>query len=96
VPCHEFVSGSDPAPSINGQSIPREETVSHILSLMPEIEPDQCNGRVTRGRVAIVEYMEIDSDIRNAISSQPPIGELRWRALDAGPITMRSSANRWK
>ncbi|MCL7944998.1 ATPase, T2SS/T4P/T4SS family [Marinobacter sp. ATCH36] len=53
---------------------------------------DKCNGRGTRGRVAIVEYMEVDSDIRNAISSQPPIGELRWRALDAGLITMRDSA----
>ncbi|MFN2359533.1 MAG: ATPase, T2SS/T4P/T4SS family [Marinobacter sp.] len=53
---------------------------------------DTCNGRGTRGRVAIVEYMEVDSDIRNAISSQPPIGELRWRALDAGLITMRDSA----
>ncbi len=53
---------------------------------------DKCNGRGTQGRVAIVEYMEVDSDIRNAISSQPPIGELRWRALDAGLITMRDSA----
>ncbi len=53
---------------------------------------DKCNGRGTHGRVAIVEYMEVDSDIRNAISSQPPIGELRWRALDAGLITMRDSA----
>jgi type IV pilus assembly protein PilB len=51
-----------------------------------------CNGRGTRGRVAIVEYMEVDTDIRNAISSQPPIGELRWRALDSGLITMRDSA----
>lgn len=53
---------------------------------------DKCNGRGTQGRVAIVEYMEVDADIRNAISSQPPIGELRWRALDAGLITMRDSA----
>ncbi|AOY87231.1 protein-L-isoaspartate(D-aspartate) O-methyltransferase [Marinobacter salinus] len=53
---------------------------------------DKCNGRGTRGRVAIVEYMEVDSDIRNVISSQPPIGELRWRALDAGLVTMRDSA----
>jgi len=53
---------------------------------------DKCNGRGTRGRVAIVEYMEVDPDIRNAISSQPPIGELRWRALDAGLVTMRDSA----
>ena len=34
----------------------------------------------------------MDSDIRNAISSQLPIGELRWRALDAGLVTMRDSA----
>ncbi|KAA1174807.1 protein-L-isoaspartate(D-aspartate) O-methyltransferase [Marinobacter salinexigens] len=53
---------------------------------------DNCNGRGTHGRVAIVEYMEVDSDIRNAISSQPPVGELRWRALDAGLVTMRDSA----
>lgn len=53
---------------------------------------NKCNGRGTQGRVAIVEYMEVDSDIRNAISSQPPIGELRWRALDAGLVTMRDSA----
>ncbi|MDY6797387.1 MAG: ATPase, T2SS/T4P/T4SS family [Pseudomonadota bacterium] len=51
-----------------------------------------CNGRGTLGRVAIVEYMEVNNDIRNAISSQPPIGELRWRALDAGLVTMRDSA----
>tara|TARA_Y100000589_G_scaffold162929_1_gene154775 strand:+ start:1574 stop:3190 length:1617 start_codon:yes stop_codon:yes gene_type:complete len=38
---HEFVAGSDLAPSITGHSIPREETVRHLLSLMPEIEPDQ-------------------------------------------------------
>jgi len=53
---------------------------------------EKCNGRGTHGRVAIVEYMEVDTDIRNAISSQPPIGELRWRALDAGLVTMRDSA----
>ncbi|XKH00464.1 Flp pilus assembly complex ATPase component TadA [Marinobacter nauticus] len=53
---------------------------------------DKCNGRGTQGRIAIVEYMEVDTDIRNTISSQPPIGELRWRALDAGLVTMRDSA----
>ncbi|WXL27899.1 GspE/PulE family protein [Ectopseudomonas mendocina] len=53
---------------------------------------ENCGGRGTRGRVAIIEYMGVDDDIRNAISSQPPIGELRWRALDSGLITMRDSA----
>jgi len=53
---------------------------------------DKCDGRGTQGRIAIVEYMEVDTDIRNTISSRPPIGELRWRALDAGLVTMRDSA----
>lgn len=53
---------------------------------------DKCSGRGTQGRVAIVEYMEVDPGVRNAISSQPPIGELRWRALDVGLVTMRDSA----
>jgi type IV pilus assembly protein PilB len=51
-----------------------------------------CNGRGTRGRIAAVEYMHVSDDIRNIISRQPPVGELRWRALDSGLITMRDSA----
>lgn len=51
-----------------------------------------CNGKGTRGRVAVVEYMHVNQDIRNAISRQPPIGEMRWLALDAGLSTMRDSA----
>lgn len=51
-----------------------------------------CNGKGTRGRVAVVEYMQVNQDIRNAISRQPPIGEMRWLALDAGLTTMRDSA----
>ncbi len=51
-----------------------------------------CGGRGTRGRIAVVEYMQVNDDIRRVISLQPPAGELRWRALDAGLITMRDSA----
>lgn len=51
-----------------------------------------CGGRGTRGRIAVVEHMQINDDIRRVISLQPPVGELRWRALDAGLITMRDSA----
>ncbi len=51
-----------------------------------------CNGRGTRGRIATVEYLHVNDDIRNLISLQPPIGELRWQALDSGLITMRDSA----
>lgn len=52
----------------------------------------ECGERGTRGRVAVVEYLHANDDIRNAISTRPPVGELRWRALDAGLITMRDSA----
>ncbi|MGM0767161.1 MAG: ATPase, T2SS/T4P/T4SS family [Pseudomonadota bacterium] len=82
---------------------PAEADPAILAELFPEGAPanfrcftgtgcDHCNGTGTHGRVAVVEYMEVDADIRNAISSQPPIGELRWRALDAGLITMRDSA----
>ena len=33
----DFVSGADLVPSITGHSIPREETVRHLLGLIPEI-----------------------------------------------------------
>jgi len=35
----DFVTGSDLIPSITGHSIPRYETVAHILSIMPEVMP---------------------------------------------------------
>lgn len=51
-----------------------------------------CNGLGTRGRIAVVEYLQANDDIRHVISLQPPAGELRWQALDSGLITMRDSA----
>lgn len=51
-----------------------------------------CHDRGTKGRTAVVEFMQVNTDIRNAISRQPPITEIRWQALDAGLITMRDSA----
>jgi len=53
---------------------------------------DHCGKRGTKGRVGVVEYMQANADIRDAISKHPPIGELRRLALDAGLITMRDSA----
>ncbi len=53
---------------------------------------ETCNGRGTRGRVAVVEYMQVNSDIRNAISQHDPIDRLRSIALDSGLTTMRDSA----
>jgi type IV pilus assembly protein PilB len=84
----------------------KEETTSdpHILKeLFPEGTPqsfksyrgkgcEKCNGKGTHGRVAVVEYMQVNSEIRNAISLQYPVAKLRSIALDSGLITMRDSA----
>jgi len=51
-----------------------------------------CGGRGTKGRIAVIEYLRINDTIRNAISVQPPISELRCLALDVGLVTMRDSA----
>jgi len=51
-----------------------------------------CGGRGTRGRIAVVEYLHVNDDLRDLISHQPAVGEMRWRALDSGLITMRDSA----
>ena len=51
-----------------------------------------CSGDGTYGRVAVVEFLRVSSTVRSAISRQLPLDELRAAALDAGMITMRSSA----
>lgn len=51
-----------------------------------------CNERGTKGRVAVVEYMQVNSDIRNAISQRYPIAQVRSIALDSGLVTLRDSA----
>lgn len=82
---------------------PAEADPAILAELFPNGVPDnfrcfegrgcpQCNDRGTHGRIGVVEFMLVDADVRNAISSQPPIGELRWRALDSGLVTMRDSA----
>ncbi|MEH6617570.1 MAG: GspE/PulE family protein, partial [Porticoccus sp.] len=52
----------------------------------------QCNDTGTHGRVAVVEYLHINPELRNAISRNIPVSELRKLALDCGLITMRDSA----
>jgi type IV pilus assembly protein PilB len=52
----------------------------------------RCHGRGTLGRIAVIEFLLMNTDIRNAISRQNTAIELRWQALDAGMITMRDSA----
>jgi type IV pilus assembly protein PilB len=52
---------------------------------------ESCSDRGTRGRVAVVEYMQVNMEIRNAISQRYPIAKLRAIALDSGLTTMRDS-----
>lgn len=51
-----------------------------------------CRKSGNRGRVAVVEYLHINAELRNAISRQIPISDLRKLALDCGLLTMRDSA----
>jgi len=53
---------------------------------------DACSGRGTHGRVAVVEFMLVNSEIRDAISAQVAISALRAIALDSGLATLRDSA----
>jgi type IV pilus assembly protein PilB len=53
---------------------------------------ESCSGRGTRGRVAVVEYMQVNAEIRSAIATREPIARLRAIALDSGLATMRDSA----
>lgn len=82
---------------------PAEPDPTILAELFPERVPTgfrcfagrgcvECSGRGTKGRIAVVEFMHVSDEIRNVIARQPPVGELRWRALDAGLMTMRDSA----
>jgi type IV pilus assembly protein PilB len=53
-----------------------------------------CQGAGTHGRVGVIEYLRVSSDVRSAITRQLPLDELRRSALDAGLMTMRESALR--
>lgn len=52
----------------------------------------RCKGRGTHGRVAVIEYLAVNTAVRIAISKQPAVDELRQLALDTGLVTMRDSA----
>jgi type IV pilus assembly protein PilB len=51
----------------------------------------RCGGRGTRGRVASVEFVAVNAEIRKAISRQPPLDELRDLAVEAGLHSLRRS-----
>ncbi|GAA4086804.1 ATPase, T2SS/T4P/T4SS family [Zhongshania borealis] len=53
---------------------------------------EQCNGTGTHGRVAVIEYLHLNAELRDGISQRIPMGQLRAQALDSGLVTMRDSA----
>ena len=53
---------------------------------------ESCGHRGTHGRVAVVEYMEVNAELRDAIALEYPVARLRAIALDSGLTTMRDSA----
>lgn len=85
--CREEV---DPEPEIVGELFP-DGVPTGFRCFAGRGCPD-CNGRGTKGRIAIVEYLHVSDAIRGSISAQPSVSELRWQALDTGMITMRDSA----
>lgn len=53
---------------------------------------ERCHGSGTHGRVAVIEYLQLNAELRDSISRRVPMGELRSQALDSGLVTMRDSA----
>tara|TARA_R110001592_G_scaffold63586_11_gene195051 strand:+ start:5770 stop:8025 length:2256 start_codon:yes stop_codon:yes gene_type:complete len=53
---------------------------------------EHCHGSGTHGRVAVIEYLQLNAELRDSISRRVPMGELRSQALDSGLVTMRDSA----
>jgi type IV pilus assembly protein PilB len=51
-----------------------------------------CAGRGTKGRIAVLEYLRADENVRSAVTKRVSVDELRQVALDAGMVTMRDSA----
>jgi type IV pilus assembly protein PilB len=55
---------------------------------------DRCAGHGTRGRIAVIEFLQASPAVRAAIARQPPLDELRSTALAAGLLSMRGNAVR--
>ena len=53
---------------------------------------DECNGTGYRGRVAIIELLELNDEIRDLIIAKVPATRLKQAARDAGVIFLRESA----
>ncbi|HQR40524.1 MAG TPA: protein-L-isoaspartate(D-aspartate) O-methyltransferase, partial [Blastocatellia bacterium] len=53
---------------------------------------NHCNGFGTHGRIAVVEYLPAEIELRRAISRHLPVDELRALAVRLGLIPLRDHA----
>ena len=88
--CPDCRALAEPDPTILAELFP--EGVPGNFRCFEGAGCKRCHGRGTLGRIAVVEFLLMNTDIRNAISRENTAIELRWQALDAGMITMRDSA----
>ena len=88
--CEHCKKEAEPDPAITAELFP--EGMPNSFRCFEGSGCEHCNGRGTHGRVAVVEYMQVNGEIRDAISLQYPVARLRSIALDSGLATMRDSA----
>ena len=88
--CPDCKTPARPEPAILAELFP--DGTPHNFRCFEGRGCDNCSGRGTKGRVAVIEYMQVNSEIRNAIALRVPIAQLRSIALDSGLTTMRDSA----
>ena len=88
--CPDCNTEAEPDPAILAELFP--EGIPGSFCCYRGAGCETCSGRGTRGRVAVVEFMEVNNEIRTAISLQYPVARLRAIALDSGLTTMRDSA----
>jgi type IV pilus assembly protein PilB len=87
--CPDCKTATDPDPATLAELFP--DNIPGDFRCFEGKGCGSCNGRGTRGRIAVIEYMQVNSEIRHAISQKYPVAQLRAIALDSGLTTMRDS-----
>ena len=88
--CQHCKTPAEPDPQILHELFPKD--VPKNFQAFYGKGCDQCHGTGTKGRVAVIEYLQLNGELRDSISRRIPMGELRAQALDSGLVTMRDSA----
>jgi type IV pilus assembly protein PilB len=88
--CEHCKLEADPDPLILKELFPHD-VPTHFKSFYGK-GCERCNGSGTHGRVAVIEYLHLNTELRDSISKRIPVGQLRAQALDSGLVTMRDSA----